>query len=239
MILNCATRKWVDFEDMYFDMRGTDCRNPIYFASQGAVTTSNIAVRRCFFQGSNNAGTGCGNGLSVSREPAATVWPTDFVIEDCEFFDNNSHGLFLKGVQNVIVRRCRFYRNGAHCTTGGHGFSMGAMYTVVTSGWTNTPATTIYYRTLGAAELGLYYVNAPSSAYPRMRLTAGTQTEPGVGEFGISGTTIYININASPNSQSITYIWGKCGKVIVEDLRILWKLLGSLRSISRGTRFCG
>src|SRR4051794_6179999 len=32
MILNCAKTHWTDFEDMYFDMRNTDCRNSLYIA---------------------------------------------------------------------------------------------------------------------------------------------------------------------------------------------------------------
>jgi hypothetical protein len=217
MILNAARGSYIDFEDMSFEMAGTDCRNGIYLATQSAFTSVGITIRRCFFSGSNNAGTGCGAGLTVAREPTATVWPTDFTIEDCEFFDNNSHGLFLKGAERIAVRRCKFYRNGGSCSTGGHGFSMGAMYTSVTSGWTNTTGT-IYSRTLGTPELSVYYVNATASlTYQRIRQTTGTQSAPAAGEFGVSGTTLYLNINANCNGQTIVYIWGKCSSVLVED----------------------
>ena len=76
---------------------------------------------------------------------------------------------------------------------------------------------TIYSRALGASELAVYYVNVYASAYPHIRLTSGSQTAPGVGEFGVSGTTLYLNINANPNGQTVNYAWGKCGGIIVED----------------------
>jgi hypothetical protein len=216
MILNGQQAKYIDFEDMYFDMRNSNCRNSVYCASQGANPTIGVAFRRCYFQGSNTPVTHGGSGLNIAREPSATALPQNYVIEDCHFFDNDSHGLFLQGVQGVIVRRSKFYRNGAHAPTGGHGFSAGANNTSVTSGWSNVSGT-IYSRALGASELAVYYVNVYASAYPHIRLTSGSQTAPGVGEFGVSGTTLYLNINANPNGQMVNYAWGKCGGIIVED----------------------
>ena len=47
MILNGQQAKYIDFEDMYFDMRNSNCRNSVYCASQGANPTIGVAFRRC------------------------------------------------------------------------------------------------------------------------------------------------------------------------------------------------
>lgn len=218
MILNAAGSKYIDFEDMYFDMRNTNCRTSLYCAAQGTNQTIGNTIRRCFFQGSNDPVNRGGNGLNLYREPSATVWPTGYVIEDCEFFDNEGHGLFIQGSQNIIVRRCKFYRNGQYAPTGGHGFSAGALNTTASSGWTNT-AGTVWQRTLTGAETTVYYVQTSVAAYPKLRLTAGTQTAPAVGEFGLAAGVLYINVGSAsnPSSQSINYAWGKCGYLTVED----------------------
>src|SRR6478736_6732066 len=117
-ILTAGRAQFIDFEDMYFDMRSADCRYGIYLAAQSTFITTGVNIRRCFFQGSNAPGGG-GSGLNVQREPAASVWPTNYVIEDCEFFDNDEHGLIFVGCQHMIVRRCKSYRNGANAPSGG------------------------------------------------------------------------------------------------------------------------
>lgn len=217
-ILTAARSSYIDFEDMYFDMRNTNCRTSIYFASQSTFPTTSNAIRRCYFQGSNTPVIGGGCGMSIQREDSATVWPTNYVVEDCEFFDNEGHGLFIKGSQNMIVRRCRFYRNGSASPTGGHGFSAGTNLTAASSGWTNTNGT-IWQRTLTGTEATILYVKTDVAAYTRLRLTGGTQTSPGAGEFGLSGGVLYINVNSAsnPSGQGVYYVWGKCSGLIVED----------------------
>lgn len=218
MILNAAGSKYIDFEDMYFDMRNTNCRTSVYCAAQGAVATFGNSFRRCFFQGSNNPATRGGNGLTIARESTATVWPQDYIIEDCEFFDNEGHGLFLGGSQNIIVRRCKFYRNGRYDPYGGHGFSAGANNTVASGGWTNAGGT-VWQRSLAPAELDVYYVLSSAPAYSRVRRTAGLPTTPAAGEYGVSGGSLYINLNSAsnPGSQGVVYAWGKCGGHTIEQ----------------------
>jgi parallel beta-helix repeat protein len=218
MILNGARSKYIDFEDMYFDMRSTDCRNSIYFASQTTNETVGNSIRRCFFQGSNSPTLHIGSGLQIVQETASSAWPRDYEIEDCHFFDNDSHGLVTIGSRNIAVRRCKFYRNGANDPNGGHGFSSRYNYTAASSGWTNT-ATTVWQRTLTGAETNVYYVKTSVGAYPRMRLTAGTQTAPGVGEFGVVGGILYINVNSAsnPSGQAVVYAWGICNGLLIED----------------------
>lgn len=217
MILNAAQTSYVDFEDMFFDMRDTDCRTSVYCAAQAAAETVGNTFRRCFFQGSNSPSLHIGSGLSVLQEEDATAYPRDFVIEDCEFFDNDTHGLIITGGRNIQVRRCKFYRNGANDPYGGHGFSSRWNRTDTTSGWTNTSGT-IWQHDLAANELDVYYVQTGLDAYPRIRKTAGTQTAPGVGEYGVAAGVLYINVDSeeSPDDQSIRYAWGECSGIIVE-----------------------
>lgn len=218
MILNAAQRSYLDFEDMYFDMRSSDCRNSIYLASQGAVESVGVNIRRCFFQGANSPTLHIGNGLGVLQEPSSTAWPRDYNIEDCEFFDNDGHGLIIVGSRNIAVRRCKFYRNGANDPNGGHGFSARYNRTDTTSGWTNTSGT-IWKKTLGTAEPDAYYVQTSVPGYSRVRRTAGAATAPAGGEYGVSGGLLYINVNSasSPNGQGVRYAWGICAGLLIEN----------------------
>ncbi|HEX8874144.1 MAG TPA: right-handed parallel beta-helix repeat-containing protein, partial [Nitrosospira sp.] len=179
--LNAAASSYIDFEDMYFDMRGTDCRNPLNFASWTTYDTVGNAIRRCFFQGSNNPSThNNAHGLMIQQAFDASGIARDYVVEDCEFFDNEGHGLLLVGAQNIQVRRCKFYRNGAQDPDGGHGFSARYHRTDATSGWVNTTGT-IWQLPLAANQLDVYYLQTSVYPYYRVRKTAGIQTAPGIG----------------------------------------------------------
>lgn len=218
MILNCAQQKYSDFEDMYFDMRGTNCRNGLYFASQGTAESVGNRIVRCFFQGSNNPAARNGSGLNIIQEATSTVYPRDFTIENCEFFDNEGHGLAIIGSRNITVRRCKSYRNGQYDPDGGHGFTARYNRTDAASGWTNTGGT-IWQRTLAAAELDVYYIQTSVNPYFRVKRTTGTATAPGIGEYGVSGGILYINLNSfsNPSTQAIRYAWGRCCGLIIED----------------------
>jgi parallel beta-helix repeat protein len=218
MILNCAKTHWTDFEDMYFDMRGANCRNSLYIASQTTFPAYSINIRRCFFRGSNWPTTRGGNGLNIVQEITSTVYPYDITIEDCEFFENEGHGLFILGSRDIKVRRCTFHHNGQFDPTGGHGFSSRYNYTVATSGWTNT-AGTVWQKTLGAVEFDVYYVATTVAAYLKLRRTAGTATSPGIGEFGVSAGVVYMNVNSAsnPSTQGVYYAWGRCCQLTIED----------------------
>lgn len=218
MILNASQSKYIDFEDMYFDMTGSNCRYSILFASQSGTETVGNSVRRCFFQGADSASR-IGSGLDIVQQPdSSAVWPRDFVVEDCEFFDNASHGLIIVGGRNIIVRRCKFYRNGAYDPDGGHGFSSRWNRTDATSGWTNT-SSTIWQRTLAAVETDVYYVQTNVAAHLRLRRTAGSQTAPAAGEFGVSAGVLYINAASAsnPSTQAVRYAWGRCSGLVIED----------------------
>ena len=215
-ILSAAKTHWTDFEDMYFDMRNSDCRDALYIAAQGALAAYSINVRRCFFQGSNRADYRSGNGLNIVQEITATAYPNDINIEDCEFFDNEEHGLFILGGRNITVRRCKFYRNGRYAVTGGHGFSSRYNYTTASSGWSQHSGA-VWKKTLAAAEPDVYYIRSSHASYPRVRRTASAATTPGPGEYGVDTGILYINIGGDPTSQGVLYAWGRCCNLVIED----------------------
>lgn len=214
-ILNAAKSKYIDFEDFYFDMSDSSLADSVYCASQGAFETVGNTFRRCFFTGAGNSSS-FGNGLQIVQESTASAWPRDYIIEDCEFFDNDTHGMIIIGGRNIIVRRCKFYRNGAYDPTGGHGFSSRWNRTGVTSGWT-LHSGLVYKRNLAAVETDVFYIQADLPLMPRVRRTAGVQTAPASGEYGVDTGVLYINIGSDPNGKSIHYAWGRCSGLIIED----------------------
>lgn len=212
MLLNLSNAlKYIDVEDMVFDA-GTVCLNVIYCAIQGASNAGFLRFYRCHFKNATSSG------YNTGTESLKTGIMSNLVFEDCEFYDNGGHGIILSGVNTCFLRRCKFYRNGATLSTGGHGFSSGASKTSATSGWTNTSGT-IWQRTLAANETTIYYVMSSVTSFTRLRLTAGTQTAPGLGEYGVSGGILYINVNSAsnPSGQSIIYAWKRAYALTVED----------------------
>jgi parallel beta-helix repeat protein len=212
-ILNVSGRSYIDFEDMYFDGQNV-CIYSMYILANVATQNVGHRIARCYF--TNMAYTG--SGLVIGGTATSTGATNGFVIEDCHFFGNRTHGLLVNGANGVIVRRSKFYWNGSNAAAGGHGFSAKARRTDATSGWTNTSGT-IWQRNLASHEPDVYYVKTTVSGYQRLAKTAGTQTAPLTGEFGVAAGVLYININSgtNPASQGVNYAWGRCYDIIVED----------------------
>lgn len=215
IILNAAGQSFLSFSDLMFDMTGTDARFPINFAASGANDCSNHRVSRCKFRGSNSPSSSIGNGLTLAPAAGATGKMENYAIEDSEFYENSGHGLIIIGARNVAVRRSRAHHNGDRDPTGGHGFSARMLYTLATTGWSLT-ATTVYQRTLTGAELDVYYVRSNVGAYPRMSRKIGTQSTPALGEFGVVGGILYVNVGVDPSSQALTYAWGRCYEILFD-----------------------
>lgn len=214
MIFNGAQSKFITFEDMYFDMASTGIMTQsIYCAAQGAVQTTDNIIRRCFFTGAATSGSG----LSISRESSATVGPANYVVEDCEFWGNSAHGLFISGANNCVVRRSKFHHNGFDAPTGGHGFSARALYASAPSGWTNTGGNVWRY-TLVAPATDAYYVRLMVAGFmTRLTRTAGSPTAPGVGQYGVSAGVLHIYSTVDPNGKSADFVYALCSNIIVED----------------------
>jgi parallel beta-helix repeat protein len=213
MILNVSGRSYIDFEDMYFDGQAV-CLYSLYMLSSGATPCNGHRVARCYF--TNMAITG--SGLVIGATATSTGESTDYLIEDSHFFRNPTHGMLVNGANGVVVRRCKFYGNGFNAAAGGHGFSAKFRRTDATSGWTN-PTGRIWQRPLASYESEVYYVKTKVSGFQRLFRTGGTQTMPGIGEYGVGGGALYINLNSTsnPSSQGINYAWGRCYNIVVED----------------------
>ncbi len=92
----------------------------IFDANRAAVQTDSWGVlvaaaclqssfRACAFL--NAAGATLGSGLVFeSSDPA----PCQHLVADCEFSENNVHGLWIQACADVTVMQCRAYNNGQH-----------------------------------------------------------------------------------------------------------------------------
>jgi len=231
MILNAAGRQYWTIEDIWFRNTGSSITNCIYMAVQGttplpgAGTIIGIIIRRCWFSGSK------GVGLNCAYESTSQVESQKIIIEDCHFFNNGGHGLYMSGVGHEI-RRCYAYNNGALVTPGGsHGISLqaGMLSTYAfNSGWTNT-AGTIYSRTLTATEQATTTSLFPGAPYNlRGSSVAGYSginlirndaagVSPGTLEYSVVGTTLYVNLGVAFTSGSVIFANRPTINCILED----------------------
>jgi hypothetical protein len=211
MILNFSGRSYVTIQDIYFDGFGT-CQYSLYMFANGSTACVGHTVRRCYFTNMKSGEAG----LNLGGTATSTGDASDFLIEDNFFFKNPGHGMLLNGVHNARVRRNKFFQNGGDAQFGAHGLSCKARRTDATSGWTNTSGS-VWQRNLAAYETAVYYVKSSLAPYQRLSLTAGTQTAPGLGEFGVSAGVLYVNIGTNPTTNGINYAWGRCYNLTIED----------------------
>lgn len=201
-LMNFSWRNNIVVEDQDFDATGVV--RTIYCAAQTFAATprptSNITFRRCLFHNATS------NGIDVIQELTTTATASNYLFEDCEFYDNGGHGSLVMGDNHVHVR-CKAYRNGATQTTGSHGFSAYAIRTAVNSGWTLVSGN-VYQRTLAAVEVTVRNVRDLSSTPALLTQNTSTPTTPASGQWGQSGSTLYVNVGANPNGRSMLYQWG-------------------------------
>lgn len=219
-ILNVSGRSYTDFEDMYFDGLNRATYS-LYMLASGATACSGHALRRCLFTNMAPSALGIpnGSGLIFGGTDTSTGDTSNYLIEDCEFFNNPVHGMIVNGAYNVTVRRSLFHGNGFDAPTGGHGFSSKyRLQESTSSGWTLTSGT-IWQRTLAAYQADVYYVKTNVTNYGRLDKNTSTPTTPSVGQFGVSGGILYINMGSvtNPATQTVQYAWGRCYNLIVED----------------------
>lgn len=195
--INLSQRSWITLEDLRFDANAG--LGAVYWSSTGLGNATDGVVRRCLFTGT--AG-GDRAGLHIGRENTTNV-ARRFLVEDCEFFGNSASGITLVAVQIARIRRCKAWGNGWGGPGGGHGIHTQSRHVFVTSGWTLVSGT-IYSRTLAAHELDVFYARHPS--FPALTKNTATPTAPSIGQFGVSDGLLYVNINADPNSPTITYV---------------------------------
>ena len=215
MILNGSGRSYVDFEDLYFDGQGV-CQYSIYLFASGSTPNVGHSISRCYFTNMLSGQAG----LIFGGTATSTGDTGYYLIEDSYFFDNPGHGLIPNGAHDILVRRCKFLRNGFDAQFGGHGFSAKYRVTDALSGWTSPGLNKIWQRNLAAYEPDVYYVKTSVTAYKRLsKKTTGDLTAPAPGEFSVSAGLLYINVNSlsDPATQSINYAWGRCYNIVVED----------------------
>lgn len=216
-IANCSGLSNIDFYDIYFDALSRTSYT-LYILASGSTANSNHKFARCYFTGAK-AGSTSGSGLTIGGTATSTGDTGNYLFEDCHFFNNPVHGFLPNGVHDVIMRRCKFYGNGFNAPNGGHGFSSKyRLQEFTSSGWTNSSGT-IWYYVLQAYQVDVYYVKTSVSGYGRLVKNTSTPTAPGLGEFGVSGGNLYINVGSATNpaSQSVQYAWGRCYNLLVED----------------------
>ena len=99
-IINAAGRQYWTFEDIWFRNTGATIQSCVYGAAQGttvlpgAGSIIGMIWRRCKFSGA------VGAGFSHGYENTSQVTSSGTLFEDCEFFDNGGHGLFLQGISS-------------------------------------------------------------------------------------------------------------------------------------------
>lgn len=214
MILNGSGRSYVDFEDLYFDGLGV-CQYSIYLFASGSTPNVGHRISRCYFTNMLSGQAG----LIFGGTATSTGDTGYYLIEDSHFFENPGHGLIPNGAHDILVRRCKFYRNGFDAPFGGHGFSAKYRVTDATGGWTSPGANKIWQRALAAYEPDVYYVKTSVTAYKRLTKNTSTPTTPTAGQFGVSAGVLYINVDSTsnPSGQAVNYAWGRCYNIIVED----------------------
>lgn len=206
MILNSSNAKFVTYEDLDFDCTVTSGTgvSPLYISTQTSGTCNDLIFRRCIFRNSSY-----GSGFNVNQELAATNAPNNILLEDCLSYNNFAHGYIFTGY-NITVNRCYSYGNG--WGTGAHGFSSYRIRETHTSGWSFVSGNT-YSKVISKANV--YYVRLTAGAqqgtYPILFKNTTTPTTPGAGEFGYSGSTIYVNLGADPNTHTLSVSFGVGG----------------------------
>lgn len=199
--IRVAQRSWVTFEDLDVSCPTTSSSGN---GLEGFFTSSTegigITVRRCDFHDCKNIGlvlftTVVGAGANVRAA----------LVEDCTFTDNGYHGSHVYGaVQGAKFVNCVYARNAK--TLAGHGASSFAhRNTYTNTGWTLVGGTT-YSRTVSAPSgttgtpSDVYQVMYNKSPYWHLTKNTATPTTPGLGEFGFSAGTLYVNVGEAPAS---------------------------------------
>lgn len=235
-ILNGSNLSYVTLEDLDFDCSTTNAtkNTAILLAAQGTGTPTGWRVRRCRFY---NAGTNK-SGFTLRKDTTATTATlTDVIFENCDFFNNSEHGVVTIAASGITFKKCRAWNNGGDSTQGGHGFS---------SRWNRTDVSsfalvsgTIYKCTLSGVEAsnGVAYVQSPITNRLRLTKNTGTPTTPGIDEFGVNGTDLYINVNTNPNGLTFRYAWGRCWNITYVDCAAWGNLINSQSTFAEGNGF--
>lgn len=187
-------------------------RNGIYVYNDAAGTTeSNIVIRHPRVSGtgpglaspSTEADIEIGTGILIRSGPTVGTSVIDGVIIEnpvCE--GNGKHGIdFRWRVLNAKIIQPGVNRNGS--SSPGHGLSFHPVASTITSGWTATGTANVYSRPfVSTNDNPQRMVNNTTSLI--LDQNTSTPTTPSAGQWGRSGTTLYVNLGGTnPNGQSL------------------------------------
>ena len=205
-----TTRAELVIEDLWVTAAGNPSY-PIYIHSQDGAL-ENISLRRCKAtdKGAQRSG------FFISSDNPETQVNRNILLEDCEAYGNDEHGILWSSTINGIARRCRTSNNGLG--TGAHGMSAWKTRTNLTSGWSLVSGTT-YQRTMteitqSGTDISAVIVLSGASAatYPRLIKNTATPSAPALGEFGYvpgAGTgVLYVNLGTTPVGQTLNACYG-------------------------------
>jgi hypothetical protein len=221
-VLNGTGRSFVTIENIDFDCatESATANGGILISSSGATAVQDWIIRNCrFFNNGAGPGRGSKHGIHFRKDAAATGLTSGLLVEDCDFFGHGEHGLIITGASNALIRRSRAWDNGWGAAQGGHGFSSRWQRTDAVGGWTLVSGN-IYKRTLTASELSegnIDYCQTDTVNRGKLVKNASTPTTPGLDQFGVSGSELFINIGGPPGTGNIRYAWGKCDNIVYED----------------------
>lgn len=205
----------LDFEDMW--VKGTyHSSYPLYVHCYTAEL-EDITLRRCKITGRPGFAK---DGLNIASDAPELYVNRRMLIEDCEFYDNGTHGSLVTSAVGVTFRRCKASGNGH--SDGGHGFSSFKTRANVTSGWT-VHSGSVYKRTMSEiTQAGtdisdaIVMIGSLTGTYARLTKVIGNdvaQAAPTAGQFGYvkgAGTgVLYVNLNGTdPTTQTLNVAYG-------------------------------
>jgi len=152
------------------------------------------------------------NAAGVAPYPAVGV-----VFDGCEGHRNGQHGIgIIAYASGAVIKNC--YATGNSLTSSGWGVYHGGQGVTYTgaSGWTIAGNVKSRTSAMGIKPYGVWSGNTTSGVYELVE-NAGTPTTPGTGEWGYSGTTIYVNIGAPSGGYSIAIIFQPNTNAVLMD----------------------
>lgn len=201
--LYLAARQYIDVSDL--DLSGST-RHGAYIRTSGS-NISTINLRRVTARGNAN------NGFFLDGVVLTAIL-SNVLFEECEAYDNGEHGFDTLGiVQSINWKRCIAARNGRSVL--GHGFSLHPFISNdITSGWAVVSGN-VYSRTLAASETVQKVINRTDAV--TLTKNAGAGSSVGANQWDQSGTTLYINVGANPNTKTMAWKRAVHGPFRYED----------------------
>ncbi len=166
----------------------------------------------CAFDGVSMTHPVSASGLS----PSAAV---GVVFDQCEGHRNGQHGVAVVAyASRAVLKNC--YSTGNSLTSSGWGVYQGGFGVTYngTSGWTISGDVKSRTVPTSAKPYGVLSGNTTNGVY-FLAENAGTPTTPGVGEWGYSGTTVYVNLGVIASGYAIHVIFQPNTDAIIMDSR--------------------